>query len=96
VDSVAFCPRNHSKNKKTRTAKTGPGYSTSALAVFDLGFWPGARKLGLTYSIKSAPENYTLKMAMESFAIAARWPACRLAAWLGAIFQKKSPLRKRA
>jgi hypothetical protein len=32
----------------------------AALAGFVMGLDPGARKLGLTCSIKSAQENYTL------------------------------------
>jgi hypothetical protein len=54
--------------EKIRNPKEKPGLQSgagliqaSALAAFDDGtLYPGARKLALTYSIKSAQKNYTL------------------------------------
>jgi hypothetical protein len=37
----------------------------SALAEFGVGLYPGARKLVLTYPIKSAQENYTGNQGLE-------------------------------
>jgi hypothetical protein len=50
--------------------KAGPGYSLSALAVFgNEALPPGARKLGLTFSIKSAQEKLYVKSKACAFKI---------------------------
>jgi hypothetical protein len=48
-------------NAKNPACKKGTGFFMAALAGFVMGLDPGARKLGLTCSIKSAHEKLYVK-----------------------------------